>query len=290
MVTRDLQPGSIVGNRYRIDRFLGQGGLGRVYLARDLQHGEARVALKILASRLPHESEANALRHEFSLLSRLRHPNLVRILDFGLFDEGGSPFLAEEFVEGEDLFVASRKWAPEEIVRWTASLCRAIQFLHSRNIIHRDLKPSNILVPGNGADPDAFKLLDFGLAQPGGNGKPNSGIGTLAYTAPEILLGKSATPRSDLYSIGILLYHLLVGRLPFEDEDAGFLIQKQLQGRADLRPLERLEHGAGLARVVGSLLEKDPTRRPSTADDVIRLLGVAAGRDFQHTSADAAES
>src|SRR5213593_58410 len=260
MATRDLRAGTIIGNRYRIDHLLGHGGLGRVYLARDLQDREARVALKFLASGRPREPEVNTLRQEFSLLSRLRHPNLVRILDFGLSGEGGSPFLAEEFIEGEDLLAASRKWDAKEVVPRIASLCQAIQFLHSRNIIHRDLKPTNILVPGNGADSDDFKVLDFGLAQWAGRGKPKAGVGTLAYTAPEILLGKEATPRSDLYSIGILLYQLLLGRLPFEDEDPGFLIQKQIQGRPDLRPLERLEHGAAFAQVVGSLLEKDPAK------------------------------
>src|SRR5437867_3717740 len=145
MATGDLRPGTIVGNRYRIDHLLGQGGLGRVYLAQDLQNGEARVALKLLASGRPGDLEVNTLKQEFSLLSRLRHPNLVRILDFGLFGEAGNPFLAEEFTEGENLFAASRNWDANEVLLRIAALCQAIQFLHSRNIIHRDLKPTNIL-------------------------------------------------------------------------------------------------------------------------------------------------
>ncbi len=289
MVIENLRPESIVGNRYRVERLLGQGGLGKVFLARDLLAGEARVALKILASSRPDEVKAQTLRQEFSLLSRLRHPNLVRILDFGLLNDAGGPFLVEEFVDGQDIYQASRRWAPLEVVCRVVAICRAVRFLHSRNIIHRDLKPTNILVHGNGEETDAFKVLDFGLAQWANSAKPHLGVGTLAYTAPEILLGKTATLRSDLYSIGILLYQLLLGRLPFEDDDPGFLIQKQLQGQVDLKALERLECGAGLAQVVGSLLEKDPSKRPSTADDVIRLLGVATRQDFQHSGTYGAE-
>ena len=128
------------------------------------------------------------------------------------------------------------------------------------------------------------------MAQWRGKGRQHHGVGTLAYTAPEILLGQPATPRSDLYSLGILFYQLLTRRLPFEDDDPGFLIQKHLQAKPDLRPVERLEYGASLVQALRSLLEKDPEKRPSSADDTVRLLSVATGQDYSRETPQAVES
>lgn len=280
MTAQSLKPGTIIGHRYRIERFLGRGGIGSVYLSRDLAEEEARVAVKMLTAKNPVGPEVDSLREEFSVLSRLRHPNLVRILDFGVLDESGVPYLVEEYVEGGDLYQVTELWSPKEILRLLVVLCRVVHFLHTRGIVHGDLKTSNALLPARETDPEKLKVLDFGLAiQPEGSRRV-SGAGTLAYTAPEILLGRSAGPRSDLYSMGILFYQLLARRLPFEDEDPGFLIQKHLQGVVDLRPIERLEGGAGLVQLVRALLEKDPAKRPSSAEDVIRLVSVAGGEDY----------
>ncbi|PYU98994.1 MAG: hypothetical protein DMG10_26630, partial [Acidobacteria bacterium] len=279
MSAQALKAASIVGDRYRVERILGQGGLGMVYLARDLTNGDMPVALKVLASRKPAEAELSTLRQEFSLLSRLRHPNLIRILDFGLIDGSHNPYLVEEYVEGQDLFDASGQWSPEQVAHAVAVLCRVLHHVHSRGVVHRDIKPANILLSGGFEQIEKLKVLDFGLAQ-WAQGPKDCGVGTLAYTAPEILLGQPASSKSDLYSVGVLLYQLLSRTLPFEDEDAGFLIQKQLQGRADLRQIEQLEHGPALAQTIRSLLDKDPQNRPSSAEDVVRLLSVAAGHDL----------
>jgi len=290
MTAQSLKPGTIVGHRYRIEQFLGRGGIGSVYLSRDLAEEKARVAVKMLTAKNPVGPEVDSLREEFSVLSRLRHPNLVRILDFGVSDESGVPYLVEEYVEGEDLYRVTESWTPKEILRLLVVLCRVVQFLHIRGIVHGDLKASNALLPARETDPEKLKVLDFGLAiQPEGSRKI-SAAGTLAYMAPEILLGKSAGPRSDLYSMGILFYQLLARRLPFEDEDPGFLIQKHLQGVVDLRPIERLEGGAGLVQLVRALLEKDPGKRPSSAEDVIRLVSVAGGEDYSGASGAPLES
>ena len=280
MTAQILKPGTIIGHRYRIERFLGRGGIGSVYLFRDMAEEEARVAVKMLTSKNPVGSEVDSLREEFSVLSRLRHPNLVRILDFGVSDESGAPYLVEEYVDGEDLYRVTESWTPKQILRLLVVLCRVVQFLHTRGIIHGDLKASNALLPGRETDPGKMKVLDFGLAIKPEGARRVGGAGTLAYTAPEIFLGRSAGPRSDLYSMGILFYQLLARRLPFEDEDPGFLIQKHLQGVVDLRSIERMEGGAGLVQLVRALLEKDPSKRPSSAEDVIRLMSVAGGEDY----------
>ena len=223
MSAQALKAGSIVGDRYPVERILGQGGLGMVYLARDLTNGDMPVALKVLASRKPAEAELSTLRQEFSLLSRLRHPNLIRILDFGLIDGSHNPYLVEEYVEGQDLFDASGQWSPEQVAHAVAVLCRVLHHVHSRGVVHRDIKPANILLSGGFEQIEKLKVLDFGLAQ-WAQGSKDCGVGTLAYTAPEILLGQPASSKSDLYSVGVLLYQLLSRTLPFEDEDAGFLI------------------------------------------------------------------
>jgi Nif-specific regulatory protein len=285
-----LKTGTTVGHRYRIERLLGQGGLGQVYLAQDLLGGNAQIALKILASRDGNKASNDSIRDEFSFLSRLRHPNLVRILEFGVLKDRDVPFLAEEYIEGQELFQASADWSIERKVAFLAALCRVVHYLHSRGIIHRDLKPSNILVPAGGNEIESMKVLDFGLAQWSGKGRQHNGVGTLAYAAPEILLGQQATNRSDLYSIGILFYQLLTRHLPFEDDDPGFLVQKHLQGRPDLRSVERLEYGASLVQALRSLLEKDPEKRPSSAEDTVRLLSVATGQDFSPETPQAVES
>jgi len=275
MVPVLLKTGQIIEERYRVESLIGQGRLGAVYRCRDLQN-EALVALKLLRFPLQGDAE-NTLRSEFSILSRLRHPNLVRILDFGRMEATKEPYIVQEYVDGRDLFEATAGWTVGQVLDVFSELCRVVQFLHDRRVIHRDLKPGNILVQTSPAGRGPLKVLDFGQAQWLSNEKKPTVEGTLAYMAPEVLMGQGAGPQSDLYSLGILLYQVLTRRLPFEDEDPGYLIQKHLQGHADLGPVERLDHSSGLARVIARLLEKEPERRPSSAEDLIRLLGAASG-------------
>ncbi|HYK90314.1 MAG TPA: serine/threonine-protein kinase, partial [Acidobacteriota bacterium] len=280
MATVSLKPGTVIGNRYRVECLLGRGGIGAVYLSRDQAEEGTRVAVKLLTSRKPAGPELESLREEFSILSRLRHPNLVRILDFGILDDVDVPYLVEEYVEGVDLSNATASWTSREILRLMVVLCRVVQFLHARGVVHGDIKSSNALLGAHETLAENLRVLDYGLAVWREGARRSSEPATLAYTAPEVLLGKKAGPRSDLYSIGVLFYQLLARRLPFEDEDTGFLIQKQLQGLVDMRPIERLEGGGGLAQLLRALLEKDPARRPSSAEDAIRLMSVASGEDF----------
>ena len=287
MGTQTLKGGTLVGHRYQVESLLGQGGLGKVYLARDLLEGETRVALRILAQRI--NGQWASLREELSLLARLRHPNLAHIRDFGILEGNRAPFLAEEFVAGNDLLKATADWHTAQIVELLVSVSRVVQYLHSHGVVHQDLKPGNIVLPAGTTDSEKIKVLSFGSAQCVPNPGPRVAAGALAYAAPELLLGNAATNRSDLYSLGILFYQLLTHRLPFEDEDQGFLVQKHLQGRPDMRPVEALENGPRLAQVILGLLEKDPARRPSSSEDLIRLLRVATARDFVSVNAELPE-
>jgi transcriptional regulator with GAF, ATPase, and Fis domain len=280
MSIQEIQAGTVVGHRYRIEKSLGRGPSGTVYICRDLLDGGGNVSVKVIRMKDCGECQMAQLRRQLSVLARLRHPNLARILDFGTIAERNEPFLVQEYVDGKNLFEATGDRVSHEMIRLLVELCRALRYLHAREVLHCNLKPSNVLLsPGNGGGA-GIKLLDFGLNGLPRGSKRESMLGTLGYTAPEVILGQPPTIKSDLYSLGVVAYQLFARRLPFEDEDHEYLIQKQLQGSADLRPIERLESGPGLVQVLRGLLEKDPDRRPSSTDEVIRLLSVASGRDF----------
>jgi Nif-specific regulatory protein len=287
----DVKRGSILDRRYRVERCLGQGSAGHVFLCNELSAGGTRVVLKTLVCTRPGEWEPDSLRQDFSVLSRVKHPALVRILDFGVLEETGAPYLVEEYVEGADLLRATESSSVEALMGLAVEMCRAVHYLHARGILHGDLKPSNVLVPQlQEADHPPIKVLGYGLARsPSGQGLKRV-AGSLGYAAPELLSGAPADSRADLYSLGIVLYEILVRRRPFEDEDAGFLLQKQLHGAADMRPFERIEKGRALAQVVRTLIEKEPEKRPQSAEEVIRLLSVASGCDCTRMPAHWVES
>jgi len=292
MATDVLMVGSVISERYRIERCLGLGRLGTAYVASDLQDGRSQIALKTLALI---RSGVNGrgiqlLREELSRLSLIRHPNLVRILDYGLLDDGRTPYLVQEFVRGQHVLHASQDSEIGSQVRLLVRLCHIIQYLHARGIVHRNIKSSNVLVTDQTAAPGKIMVSDYGLgAWMTGIGQSPSSA-SVAWMAPEVVMGHPASVRSDLYSLGVLAYLIFARHLPFDDEDSGYLIQKQLQGSPDFKPIERLPSGPGLAQVLRSLLDKDPDRRPSSAEEVIRLLRVATARDYVEDSADVTES
>ncbi|MBM3790418.1 MAG: hypothetical protein FJW35_08720, partial [Acidobacteria bacterium] len=276
MTTGDLQVGSIVGQRYRIERCIGPGWLGKAFVAEDLLNGNP-VALKTIRRSAGLNGKGlETLREELSEICLFRHPNLVRVLDYGVTAEGRTPFLVQEHFDGRDLWPALQSAGIESKMAALARLCRVLQFLHSRGILHRNISRSSILVPGDPAEVDKLKATDYGLSRWIAAFGPPDFRPFLPWTAPEVLMGHPASRRSDFYSIGVLAYLLLGERLPFEDEDTGYLLQKMLQGSPDLRPIERLPGGPGLAQVLRTLLEKDPERRPSSAEEVVRLFNVAA--------------
>jgi hypothetical protein len=276
---RRLNETRIVGERYQIEGYLGEGDAGTVYQCRDLGEGKTRLAMKILRGANPIPSLTASLSQELSFLRRLSHTNLARLLDFGILEDTGELFLVEEFVEGKDLYSGSEGMSPEELLTLLVELCKAIQYLHLQRIVHGSLKPSNAVLVGNGDGRRQLKVLDFGIARWLRNTQFGGGNAMPIYTAPEILLGERPDARSDLYSLGILTYQLLARRLPFGDEDPGFLIQKHLQGSVDLRPIERLSGGSALSQLLRGLLDKSPLRRPASGEIAIKLLGEAVGED-----------
>jgi predicted Ser/Thr protein kinase len=258
-------------SRYRLERELGRGGMGVVYLATD-QVLDRAVALKELPVRLNGESDlVQRFRHEARVLARLTHPHIVQVYD--LFEDQGRSWIAMEYVEGGDL----AHWIEEhgrlrvaEAAHIARRIAEAMQLAHDKEIVHRDIKPLNVLLTAEGTP----KLADFGIARLVASG-PNTVAGTVfgspEYMSPEQAAGQTVDRRSDVYSLGVTLYEMLTGDVPFQGETAVLLVQ---QLNAAPPPPGRRVDGlpVDLEVAVLAMLEKDPAQRPADMATVARLL------------------
>ena len=248
--------------------------MGDVFLARDHQQGGREVALKVLRARRIDPSAIDRFREEFRSLTRLRHPNLAEVFDFGRVDGTGSPFLSMEYVSGCDLSRLPRPEARRRFASIAAGSLRALDYVHARGFSHNDIKPQNILLSTEGR----VKLVDFGLAQRIEGESAAEASGTLAYAAPERLAGAPADERSDLYSLGSVLYELLAGGPPFDAPSSGGLVSAILEGGAfPLRERDGTIPGPW-DELVMALLARRPEDRPASASEALARLGAAARR------------
>ncbi len=277
---RQLSEGLVVGTRYRIERHLDAGDMGSAYFCMDLVSRGNRLVLKIMRQAAGAAGSVNGTSREFSLLRLLNHPNLVRIADFGIVENSGDLFLVRDWIPGKDIFAATEGMDSEAILNVVMDISKALQYLHARGIVHGHLSKYNVIFSNEGDGTGRLALVDFGLRSRLGCGQRCMNMKALAYAAPEVLSGSAATGNSDLYSLGILTYQLLARRLPFEDEDPEFLIQKHLQSTIDFHPIERLRGGNRIVPLIQSLLNKDPDKRPSSGEDVIRLMLEALGHHW----------
>lgn len=282
-----------VHTRYRILRRLGRGTTGEVFLAEDLARNRQKVAIKVLSSTRQGPGSIEQLKYEFEALSRLRHPNLVGVYEFGTISPKAIskgppselPFFSMEYMEAGSLRKAIRKLSVPQVAAVIAHVCRALEYLHRQGVVHQDLKPDNILLGGvpPARQEVAVKLGDFGLARLRRHdvkipGTPGTGIcGTPAYLAPEQILGQSIDGRADLYALGVTLYEVLTGRLPFTGRTLGELFLAHLKeapvpARHTMRALPR-----ALEKIILRLLEKRPQDRFATANEVIAALNRALG-------------
>jgi hypothetical protein len=257
---------------YRIVRPLGRGGMGTVYDAVHAETGE-RVAVKLLSAVVSGEAGLRErFQAEIETLRKLRHPHVVRLLGFG--EQDGHPFYAMELVEGSSLdseLLRGRRFDWRETTGIGIQVCRALHHAHQRGVIHRDIKPGNLLLDGEGR----VKLSDFGIARLFGGVRithPGGVLGTAEYMAPEQAEGRPADARSDLYSLGAVLYALLAGRPVFRAQSLPEMLRKQRCEPPE--PLRRHAPDAPeeLERIVMQLLEKDPARRIGNADLLARRL------------------
>ena len=274
----------VVNQRYTLLRSLGRGGMGEVFLAADRERPETLVALKYLAGR-GSGPDADRLREEFLRTSRLKHPHLVQVFDLEIDRERGESFISMEYVEGVDFQSACRGESLSRLVELTLQACQALDYLHSQGVVHRDLKPENLLVspPAEPHPSPRLRLLDFGLSGNAGAGSApaggNSLAGTPAYMAPESFRGEWVDHRADLYSLGVLLYEVLAGRLPFEPTDPAGLIRAHLEEEPPPPGRWRTGLDPAVEAIVLRLLRKRPAERYQSARQVMEALAqfAAAG-------------
>jgi len=248
----------IIGKRYRILSKLGSGSIGDVYLAIDGRNNQ-KVCLKTLRSEAP-GIEENFVR-EFEILSDLKHPGLIPVYDFGIDPDSG-PFFSMEYAGGGDLS-GVKAIAAEDFVTLSISVCQALEYIHYRNIVHGDLKPSNILIDSVGN----YRLVDFGLSFISGD-KVVASSGSAPFISPEVIHKKSATNRSDIYSLGLLFYELIFGK-PFYEGTAGEIISKKLKGTVPIPEIPGRFGGKALKELLQKMIEYDPRNRIDSAGKVL---------------------
>ncbi len=270
--TTDLAPQSIFAGRYRILGTLGRGGMGAVYDAQHTGTGQ-RVAIKTLL--LDTAQEPQAVRRFFmeaKLTASLQHPNTIKVFDFGQSDDGIF-FLAMERLQGETLgerltryTATGQRMAEQEAAHIAVAVLRSLAEAHRVGLVHRDLKPGNIFVHDLGGGETMVKVLDFGIAKNAETQLTASGtsLGTPAYMSPEQVMGGELDGRSDLYSLGVVLYQCVAGRVPFQGDSSYTVMIKQVHEPApDLEQLASVSEG--FARVVAQSLAKTPQERYADA-------------------------
>ena len=262
---------------YEVERVLGRGAMGTVYLARDVRIGR-RVALKTVKvdARFDDEDEAKEfyqrLQREAELGGLLQHPNVVTLYEPG-YENGRIAWLATEYVEGESLremLKREQRLSVVDALRIGEDLLRGLSYAHSRDVIHRDIKPANILIARTG---DA-KIADFGIARATDSTLTNVGsmLGTPSYMSPEQVRCKPVTPRTDLFSFGAMLYEMLTGMKAFGAPDIGGILRNVVEQMPPPPSSINPEIPAELDAIVMKLLAKHPGDRFESADSALQSL------------------
>lgn len=281
--------GTTVAGRYKVIRLLGEGGMGQVYLA---EHSaiEKRVALKVLRAEYAHKGEiVTRFQQEAISASRIKHPNVLDVFDFGQL-ENGCFYLAMEFLEGNDLadeLQRSRVLTAPRALPIAMQICRALAAAHAKGVVHRDMKPENVFLQRTADGEEIVKIVDFGIAQLKPSNEEAAAqsthrrltrtgmiFGTPEYMAPEQATGKHADLRCDVYAVGIILYELFTGAVPFTGETFLGVLTKHLN---ELPPAMRavypdLQISQELEGVVQRTLAKDPAYRYQSMNELAAAL------------------
>jgi serine/threonine-protein kinase len=274
-----MQTGSVIGTilsgRYRLESKLGSGGMSTVYLATD-ETLERDVAVKVLHAEISDQADQlERFRREARSVAQLSHPNIVSVIDAG--EDGGHPYIVFEYIEGEtlkDRIEHAGRLPLDEAAAYTIEVGRGLAVAHARNLVHRDVKPQNVLIDPEGR----AKVTDFGIArslEKDGLTATGRVLGTTDYVAPEQAMGQRIDPRSDVYSLGVLLYEMLTGDVPFHAETQVGVAMKHVNEPLPDVQRRRPEVSAALAAVVESATAKDPDKRYTGMAEMLRDLEAA---------------
>jgi Protein kinase domain len=265
----DFIAGTLLNDRYRLIGLLGRGGMGEVYKAEDLKLTQT-VALKFLPERL--DKNKATLERFFSEVRTARgvsHPNVCRVFDVGEVE--GSHFLSMEFIDGDDLSSLLRRIGrlpPDKALEISRQLCAGLHAVHQAGVLHRDFKPANVMIDGRGK----ARITDFGIAGLESEVKEGSVAGTPAYMSPEQITGKELTTKSDIYSLGLVLYEIFTGKQAFAGDTVNELLRKH-KTATPTNPSELIKDIDPLVeKVILRCLEKDPLERPASALQVAMML------------------
>lgn len=267
--------GTVLSGRYKLEAKLGSGGMSTVYLAKDTTL-DRPVAVKVMHREMSEQADQlERFRQEARAVAKLSHPNVVAVIDAG--EDRGHPYIVFEYVEGETLKARIARLGaldPQEALAYAIEIARALAVAHSRNMVHRDIKPQNVMIDAEGR----AKLTDFGISrQLEQDGMTATGrvLGTTDYVAPEQAMGHSVDPRSDVYSLGVVLYEMLIGQVPFHaDSQVGVAMKHVNEELPDVQA-RRPEVSAAAALVLERATAKDPERRYQEVGELIDDLSTA---------------
>jgi eukaryotic-like serine/threonine-protein kinase len=274
--------GTVLSDRYRLEAKLGSGGMSTVYLARDETLDRA-VAVKVMHREMTEQPEQlERFRREARAVAKLSHPNVVAVIDAG--EDGGYPYIVFEYVEGENLKQRIKRLGPldpQEALAYAIEVASGLAVAHDRRMVHRDVKPQNVLIDAEGR----AKVTDFGIArQLEQQGVTDTGrvLGTTDYVSPEQAMGQGVDPRSDIYSLGVVLYEMLTGEVPFSaDTQVGVAMKHVNEELPDVQR-RRPELSAATALTIERATTKDPAKRYTgigeMIDDLRTALEVEAAR------------
>jgi len=259
------EAGQTVNGKYEILETLGQGGMNDAYKARDRSSGQLVVLKVPFISLIGDPATFSRYQRELEIGKRLHHPNIQRLLEDGRLDGGVAPYLVLEFVDGTLLREYLRQHAPlpvDEAIRIAVQLADALQYCHERGVVHRDLKPENILIEADGT----VKLVDFGIALLEGARRLTfrrltSGFGTPDYMAPEQVQGDRGDARTDVYALGVMLYEMLTGDVPYHGDSPLAVMSQRVTTDAPLLRRSRPDLPPQLEAIVWRMLRRDPVDR-----------------------------